>query len=247
MKIFYKNCLNCHKEFFVTSKNKQKKFCCHSCANGYNQRKKFTEDESIYNNGFNYFNTYVFGLILSDGCLSYCKHSKRLRITLTLNDFDVIKKIHDIWTPKKSIYKYKKSNSIVSNNSFDIKFLMKYGLTERKSSTVKMPNIPKKYFGSFLRGIFDGDGCVYINKTFYNNKMFLYVNCSITSGSLIFLEQLNKILEQDYKIQSKIYKDSRSECWNLRIRAKEYVEKFFNLIYQDDGLCLLRKKEKFKL
>ena len=220
MKIFYKNCLNCHKEFFVTSKNKQKKFCCHSCANGYNQRKKFTEDESIYNNGFNYFNTYVF---------------------------DVIKNSHDIWTPKTSIYKYKKSNSIVSNNSFDIKFLMKYGLTERKSSTVKMPNIPKKYFGSFLRGIFDGDGCVYINKTFYNNKMFLYVNCSITSGSLIFLEQLNKILEQDYKIQSKIYKDSRSECWNLRIRAKEYVEKFFNLIYQDDGLCLLRKKEKFKL
>ena len=64
-------CLNCKKTFEVTSKNKHKKFCCHSCANSYTSRQRFTEDESLYNNGLNHLNAYIMGLIFSDGCLSY--------------------------------------------------------------------------------------------------------------------------------------------------------------------------------
>ena len=246
-KTFKKYCLNCNTEFEVTSKNKSKKFCCRSCANGYNQRQRFTEDESLYCDGLNSFNSYVLGLIVSDGCLSYCKHTRRYRITITLNDLEVIQAIHDIWTPKKSIYTYNKSNSVVSNNACDIDFVQKMGITERKSATIQMPSIPKQYFGAFLRGVFDGDGSVYVNKTTSNGKFYYYVNCSIVSGSLKFLEQLQAILKNDYKIHSTINKDVRCECWSLRVRVKSSVKKMFDLMYQDGGLCLMRKKNKFNL
>lgn len=247
--IFNKYCLNCNVKFEVTNKNKLKKFCCRSCANSYTQKRKFTEDESIYCNGLNNFNSYVLGLIISDGCLSYDKSSKRYRITIALNDLEIIQILHDVWTPKKSIYKYHKSYSIISNNSFDINFIRQMGITERKSAITTMPSIPQQYFGAFLRDIFDGDGCVYINKTKAINKqkMYHYVYCNIASGSLKFLKQLQTILRDNYKIHSDIAKDIRCQCWTLRIRNKLGIKRIFDLIYQDKGLCLMRKKNKFNL
>ena len=38
---------------------------------------------------------------------------------------------------------------------------MKFGLTPKKSHTMKLPDIPDAYFFHFVRGYFDGDGGVY--------------------------------------------------------------------------------------
>ena len=55
-----------------------------------------------------------------------------------------------------------------------------------------MPKIPKKYFGDFVRGYFDGDGCVYFNRLQYaDRKKPRWVLLTLfTSGSRSFLDSL---------------------------------------------------------
>ena len=246
---FEKICIKCKTPFEVTSKNKHKKFCCRSCANSYTTSQRYTEDESLYKDGLNSFNMYVMGLVFSDGCLSYDKHSKRFRITIALNDKEIIQAIHDVWTPKKSVYSYKNSYSLVTNNAYDIEFLRKYGITERKSLSLKFPTnmIPKMFLGDFIRGFFDGDGSVYVNKTTSNGNVYYYTNVSFTSGSLVFLQQLQQILQEAFDIKSVINKDCRKDTWYLKIRIQSELKKIYNLMYSNDGLCMKRKKEKFNL
>jgi hypothetical protein len=44
--------------------------------------------------------------------------------------------------------------------------LYNYGLTTNKSLIITFPpsNIPNKYYSSFIRGYFDGDGCIWNGK-----------------------------------------------------------------------------------
>jgi hypothetical protein len=76
------------------------------------------------------------------------------------------------------------------------KDLTKLGFTQQKSKTLLFPDVPKKYLGDFVRGYFDGDGCVYFNKLKYadrKNKRWALLTL-FTSGSRGFLESLHNAL-----------------------------------------------------
>lgn len=70
------------------------------------------------------------------------------------------------------------------------------GFTQRKSNTLRFPNVPKKYMGDFVRGYFDGDGCVYFKKLKYADRKHKrwVVLTLFTSGSKDFLMTLHDIL-----------------------------------------------------
>ena len=101
-----------------------------------------------------------------------------------------------------------------------------------------------------IRGIFDGDGSVYINKTkgIYKSeiKVYEYVNASFTTGSKKFAEDLLNILSENY-INAHIVKDSRKkkECWYVKIYSKLDIEKFYRYLYLDTYLYLDRKRSLF--
>lgn len=250
----HKICPKCGGTF--ETENRSKKFCCRSCANSFTNALRKIPDESIFMNGISNTNAYVLGLIYSDGCLSYDNHCHRYKITISLNDFDILEKIHKLMTPNKKLYEYKHPNgrrvtySIISCNEDDISFLKNLGMTERKSSIINFPYIESNYIPHFIRGYFDGDGSVYVNrtKTNYNNniKQYNYINVSFTTGSVDFATQLNDILNT-YNILSHVVKDSRVEhnSWYVKIYEKESLTKFYNWIYNDAELFLLRKKLKF--
>lgn len=75
--------------------------------------------------------------------------------------------------------------------------LMRLGLTQHKSNELKFPEMPEKYLGSFVRGYFDGDGCVYFKSHFAKdrNKERWVFQTLFTSGSRGFLETLLRELE----------------------------------------------------
>lgn len=70
------------------------------------------------------------------------------------------------------------------------------GFTQRKSNTLKFPNVPQKYLSGFIRGYFDGDGCVYFKSHFAKdrNKERWVFQTMFTSGSRNFLIELQKHL-----------------------------------------------------
>lgn len=249
-------CKKCSEEF--DTKKKEQMYCSKRCANSINTSKRKIHDNSIFVNGITSESAYILGLILSDGCLSYDIHSHRYRITITMNEFELIESLRSSYAPTKKLYSYKHrlgksiSYSFISTNDFDVKFLMSIGIKERKSDNIRFPKIENKYVSHIIRGIFDGDGSVYINKTKtkYNSKIkyYQYINASFTTGSNEFANDIKDILVQN-GIDAKIVKDSRKKhlCWYVKVYSKDSIEKLYNYLYSDSVLFLKRKRSLFNM
>jgi len=93
-----------------------------------------------------------------------------------------------------------------------------------------------------LRGYFDGDGCIYLNK---KNRVAAFI---ITSGSLSFLQSLKIEIEKiiDEKIP-KVYKHKYG-WFDIRSSKISVLHKIYDLMYPPNlnHLYLTRKKEKFQ-
>ena len=247
-------CEKCNCEFETKKKNQL--YCSKSCANSVNASKRKILDKSIFSNGINEETAYILGLIFSDGCLSYDIHSKRYRITISMNDYDILEYLRSTYTPLKKLYVYKNKKgksetyTFITTDEYDIKFLRIVGVGERKSKYIRLPKINDRYMRDMIRGIFDGDGSVYINKTkgIYKSeiKVYEYVNASFTTGSKKFAEDLLNILSENY-INAHIVKDSRKkkECWYVKIYSKLDIEKFYRYLYLDTYIYLDRKRSLF--
>ena len=129
---------------------------------------------------------------------------------------------------------------IISKTIFED--IIKLGGTPRKSKYISFPNVPEEYLPDFLRGLFDGDGCVYEDKR--TNNCFAY----ICSGSTSFLNELKNVLEK-LNIEGRIHSNGNKdgECFKVCMGVVQ-TKKFFDFIYKDiDGqLKLERKFNKFK-
>ena len=68
---------------------------------------------------------------------------------------------HKISVRRKRSPKHKAGYRIQIGSKEMYNDLRALGMSSRKSLTLQMPSIPKEYFGDFIRGYFDGDGCVY--------------------------------------------------------------------------------------
>ena len=131
---------------------------------------------------------YVVGLIASDGSLS--KDGRH--ISFTSKDEQLALLYRNIIRPaaklarKSSGSNRKKLYYLVqfSDTSF-YDFLICVGLTPNKSLTMPALDIPKQYFADFLRGEFDGDGCIYGYQDTRWRSSFMYYT-SFTTASLDF-------------------------------------------------------------
>ena len=76
--------------------------------------------------------------------------------------------------------------------------LLVLGMCPRKSLVLKMPAVPQKYLGDFVRGYFDGDGCVYFKKLKFadrKNKRHI-LQSAFSCGSFDFLVALLQLLRE---------------------------------------------------
>ncbi len=110
--------------------------------------------------------------------------------------------------------------------------LEKYGLHPNKSLTIKFPKIPKKYLADFIRGYFDGDGCVYLEmcRGITKKKIIKKLTTIFTSGSYEFLDDMRKILNFIcFLSKNMVYNSRRS--FQLRYNTKESIT-LFSFMYR---------------
>jgi intein/homing endonuclease len=109
----------------------------------------------------------------------------------------------------------------------------------KKTFNLKFPSedsLPKEFYSSFIRGYFDGDGCIYIGK---NN-----IKSSIC-GYHPFICDLFDILKKE-NLNVKLYINKRIESFSeLYIQGEKDNIDFYNYLYDESDLFLDRKKEKF--
>lgn len=198
---------------------------------------------------------YLFGQILGDGCI--CSTSKNSRCNISSADEETCSFVKDKFQeicPLSSIIVKKKDNSncidtYVSSNKF-VKFLEHVGFkintsAERKVIPSKILLSNKSQIKSFLQGLLDSDGNVYIQKTKQHNSCTIALNTSS-----IEIARTYQVILLNFGIISKLstekargeificgVKTFGKESYKVRITGYDNLVKFSENI----GLRLSRK------
>ncbi|MEI6288145.1 MAG: LAGLIDADG family homing endonuclease [bacterium] len=196
---------------------------------------------------------YVLGFFTADGCLTINPRGSHY-VEFNSNDLDILEKIKLVMGSSHKIGCRKRIDSQLPN-SYRLQLgskeifndLVKLEFTVNKSKTVKFPKISDEYFADYLRGYFDGDGCISYSNYFrkQRNKHFKYIVVMFTSGSKEFLIQLADIIRKEILIKSpKIIYHSRA--YRLSYLSNNAVN-ILKYIYNNPVIYLDRKFKKSKL
>ena len=117
------------------------------------------------------------------------------------------------------------------------------GMTPAKSLTLEFPNIDPSLYRHFIRGYFDGDGCISLYK--HPRSSITRVNISMLSTEK-FLNKVKEILFDELKINCGIYDIKKNNITKtLSISSVGSCVKFLEWIYQDANLYMQRKYDKY--
>ncbi len=127
--------------------------------------------------------------------------------------------------------------------------LARLGFTQNKSNTMKLPHIPQACFAHFVRGYFDGDGCVYFKQhAIKGRKKKKWIFKSLfTSGSEDFLVSLHKILHRHGLTKGFILQKHNKRGYELVFSHRDSLA-LYGLMYHTaltTGLYLPRKYRLF--
>lgn len=187
-------------------------------------------------------NAYILGYLFTDGSVYgnrvklHLKREDRYILEFWKKDCEYSGDIHDCLS-KCNEKRYPTSKLDITCYEW-IDDLSKFSIIPNKTFKTYMPNIPREYFGHFLRGVFDGDGCI----TGRERKFV-----KISNGSELFLSELSKKLHNEYGLtERKIYKAKNSRKCSLEYSKKSDVCSLYDIMYKDADIYLKRKKVKFE-
>lgn len=182
---------------------------------------------------------YVLGFIAADGCI-YRKNENScvLEIVLAEKDVNFIEKLKNLIAPNNNII-FRPSNNSVGICIYSTQIyndLLNLGITERKSLTLKWPEvIPADLLSHYVRGYFDGDGSVHI-RTSRTGRKHLAVSIM---GTYDFLNGISNVAPLG---KSGIYK--HKNVFDMKFMRKDNSKAFLDWIYTDcEDLYLNRKYE----
>lgn len=186
--------------------------------------------------------SYFIGLLFADGSIS---DKGKITLNLSKKDIEIVEIFKEKLKTNKPIFSVKKTNSISFSfqNKIISEQLYNFGLIPNKSLILKFSDkIPSEYLKDYIRGYFDGDGCVSITKN--KNSSSLRVHFV---GTYEMLEGIQNVLINKLNItKTKINQISKNKnTFQFEIRRKNDIILFRDYIYYDNCICLTRKKEKF--
>lgn len=170
---------------------------------------------------------YILGFIFADGAIEDVQKSSRTcYLSITSKDLEILEQIKNVMDSKHTIYSilpvelvFPGNRKYITSKKYVFRIgskqiyndLLSLGVTPRKSSSICFPKIPLDLLAFFIRGYFDGDGCVYLKKS----KPWII----FTSGSYKFLEGLSNKLQNFLSINpGKLYtqiQKSGNPCYRL--------------------------------
>lgn len=213
-----------------------------------------------YTCDYNYFDNidseekaYWLGFIFADGYISVNENNNSgcVGIDLCLSDIGHLKKFNKSINGNYQITQRERQCSLSDSKdvfgccslrifSIDmVNSLRQYGITNHKSYDAVFPTINKDFIRHFIRGYFDGDGCVYMKK----RHDCSYLQCTFYSCSKVFLEQLRSVL-YDQDINSHIWCETKNRKTPLYILATSGKQNSLDLLcfmYESSSIYLDRK------
>ncbi|MBU0758742.1 MAG: hypothetical protein KKC66_00125 [Candidatus Omnitrophica bacterium] len=197
---------------------------------------------------------YVLGYFSADGGM-FINSGGSKYIQFVSTDYSLLEKVKKAMDSKHKIYLKRKGNKIWKDcylleiGSKEIyNDLLNLGLLPKKAKRLKLPQVPKQYFNHFIRGYFDGDGC--ISYGFYKKKGRSKKGFKCTTYFISSSKEFLKGVSKKLKIYAGIGSGSISKhtgAYDLTYSKNDTLS-LFNYMYNNIGsdLFLERKYKKFQ-
>ena len=190
---------------------------------------------------------YFMGLVFADGYLIERKKHRNEYIGISLIDEQILKDVSEKFcfnTPKKC-GKTSAGNSMYILKTYDTELIYEYkeyGLIPRKTLVLKLiKTIPNEYMWDFIRGYFDGDGCIHYHKV--KNRINSYRGEFSLLGTKDILETISNFIGLcGIKSIVKKYKDGK--IYVLKTSSFDDLKKIYNAMYCNEKSLRLERKYK---
>ena len=203
---------------------------------------KYDFNENYFENIDTEDKAYFLGFIVADGSVN----EKRLNISQKEPDVlysfgKYIKLIDGVRKhTNRNIYHINITSEKLIN---DLKVL---GIYQNKTMVVKYPNIPINLEHHFMRGVFDGDGCISIHKKKEGSRDTSdRGQVNMCSGSVEFIETYVDRLNIIAGITKNKIRTPKGTYCVIDWGSFADIERFYNLFYKDATVYLERKKKTF--
>lgn len=232
------SCILCIKEYnkFQSIKRKDKKYI---------KKNKYFYDENYFEKIDSEEKAYFLGFIFSDGSVIYDTKKSQYKVCLKLHTKDkhilesfieCIKGEMKIWKHgQREIGEVSLSGKKITND------LIKLGATPKKTFTLQYPNIEENLERHFLRGYFDGDGCIRVNIDKRDGSK--RGDLRIVGGSVDMLNKINERMNLLFNTsKNKLYGPKNKDYKFIGWAGMTDIENIYNGLYKNTNLFLFRKK-----
>lgn len=200
---------------------------------------------------------YVLGFLYADGNITDAVSSRTQYIGFANTEKELLVKIkstlkskHHIRSRPPQLIKHHDGKKYISRELFILRIgsrsmfddLIHIGVVPNKSKIVSFPRVPSGCLGHFVRGYFDGDGCIHLERTKGKSKRELIKRMRIvfTSGSRKFLIGLRDAISKVIYINGgSIYYENRA--FRL-VYATQESNLLCGLMYKNRGDLFLKRK-----
>lgn len=208
--------------------------------------KKYKYDEDYFNIIDTEEKSYFLGLIASDGCVINNEVRKMLTLKLHIKDKHILESMLLSIKSEGKIWYHNQRNicEIKFSGEKIVKDLEKYHITPNKTKIITYPEIDPNFDKHFIRGYFDGDGCIRINIDKRDNS--IRGDLRIVSGSISMLESINQKMNCLFNTNmNKLYGPKDKDFKYIGWAGMTDIEKIYYGMYGNSKIFLKRKKEIF--
>ena len=200
--------------------------------NASERRREYRVDETFFDEIDTEYKAYVLGMWFADGYNNEVKG----QITLTLKDRDILGVIRTAMTVEIPIFQNCKGYYTLSVASRRMSScLARLGCTQRKTMSLEFPNdLQQALIRHFIRGYFDGDGCIHIRKQSENRVIHIL-------GTESFLTSMARHLPCPCTVKQR----SSSMIWYLGITKNSSIAAFAEYLYLKAIIWMERKHSLF--
>lgn len=206
---------------------------------------------------------YILGLLYSDGCVT---NNDYILFGQSEKNKDIVEKVnlalestYKIYTrtPKKgNLFYYVQYHSKILSNALNI-----LGVCPRKSLTCSFPKLNESFMPHFIRGLFDGDGCIWEGKrkittvkdstrnSGFRDRIVHNVKFTYT-GNTSFVSQLQeylckKLQFKKTKLNFSKAKTTKHIC-TLEYSGRQQIKRLYHYLYDNALIYGNFKKNKFE-
>lgn len=202
------------------------------------RKQKYNLNKEYFKNIDSEDKAYLLGLLYADGTMVRTKCGHQISISLQELDKGLLENIRDIVVPNKPLtYIKPQANRYSVNGQYRLVFSSKEMCDDLErlgfSNKASMPEIGSNLIPHFIRGYFDGDGCISISSR-GDCEFYIMAEMGLLSS---FKEFIPVNFSDPRHVKANMFK--------IRKSGRDNLNKIFKYLYTDASIFLERKYKKF--